>query len=125
MCISSSGDEPEAVHQLLAATFDQVVEEIQEIQSEARASSAFARPRWPMVILRTPKGWTGPKFVDGLQIEGTFRAHQVPIAQVRENPEHLAQLEEWMRSYRPEELFDATAPWSPSSPPSRRRATDG
>jgi xylulose-5-phosphate/fructose-6-phosphate phosphoketolase len=100
------GDVPEEVHQLLAATLDQVIEEIQQIQREAREQGVSARPRWPMIILRTPKGWTGPKFVDGIQIEGTFRAHQLPIAEVRENPAHLAQLEEWLRSYRPEELFD-------------------
>ena len=101
-----AGDVPEEVHQLLAATLDEVVEEIQQIQHEAREQSASLRPRWPMIILRTPKGWTGPKIVDGLPVEGTFRAHQVPIAEARENPAHLAQLEEWLRSYRPEELFD-------------------
>jgi xylulose-5-phosphate/fructose-6-phosphate phosphoketolase len=83
-----------------------MVERIDGIQREARGRGDPWYPRWPMLILRTPKGWTGPKFVDGVQIEGTFRAHQVPLAQVRENPEHLAMLEAWMRGYRPEELFD-------------------
>src|SRR5665213_495746 len=100
------GDVPEEVHQLMAATLDEVTAEIAEIQRRARNEDVSIRPRWPMIILRTPKGWTGPKIVDGLQIEGTFRAHQVPIAEVRENPAHLAQLEEWLRSYRPEALFD-------------------
>jgi xylulose-5-phosphate/fructose-6-phosphate phosphoketolase len=96
-----AGDEPAAVHQLLAATLDTVLARIGDIQRRGRAG------RMPMIILRTPKGWTGPRVVDGLQVEGTFRAHQVPLAHVRENPEHLAMLEAWMRSYRPEELFDA------------------
>ncbi|MGZ6708109.1 MAG: phosphoketolase, partial [Solirubrobacteraceae bacterium] len=89
------------------ATLDEVADEIAAIQRVAREGGATERPRWPMIVLRTPKGWTGPKEVDGLPSEGTFRAHQVPLANVRENPEHLAQLETWMRSYRPEELFDA------------------
>ena len=80
--------------------------QIREIQSRRASAAHDERPRWPMIVLRTPKGWTGPKIVDGLPVEGTWRAHQVPIADVRDNPEHLAQLEEWMRSYRPEELFD-------------------
>jgi xylulose-5-phosphate/fructose-6-phosphate phosphoketolase len=101
-----AGDDPDTVHQLLASTLDEIVEEIQNIQRAAKHCDTVVRPRWPMVVLRTPKGWTGPKFVDGLPVEGTFRAHQVPIADVRENPAHLAQLEEWMHSYRPEELFD-------------------
>ena len=102
-----AGDVPADVHELLAATLDEIVEEIQQIKRRAREGGSTTRPRWPMVILRTPKGWTGPKVVDGLQIEGTFRAHQVPLAEVREKPAHLALLEEWLRSYRPEELFDA------------------
>jgi xylulose-5-phosphate/fructose-6-phosphate phosphoketolase len=100
------GDDPSAVHQQLAAALDEAVGEIAEIQRAARAEGASSRPRWPMLVLRTPKGWTGPHTVDGLQVEGTWRAHQVPIAQVRTNPEHLTELEAWLRSYRPEELFD-------------------
>ncbi len=102
-----SGDDPAVVHQQLAATFDHVLAEIRAIQQRAREGGDRARPRWPMIVLRTPKGWTGPKEVDGLPVEGTWRAHQVPLSEVREKPEHLAQLEAWMRSYRPAELFDA------------------
>ena len=100
------GEDPEPVHQQMAATMDAAVEEIQAIQAEARAKGYQGRRRWPMIVLRTPKGWTGPEEVDGEKVEGTWRAHQVPLAHPRENPEHLRQLEEWMRSYRPEELFD-------------------
>jgi xylulose-5-phosphate/fructose-6-phosphate phosphoketolase len=101
------GSDPETMHQLMAATLDSVLDEIAGIQSGARAAGAQPqRPRWPMIVLKTPKGWTGPKEVDGLPAEGTFRSHQVPLAAVRTNPEHLAQLESWMRSYAPEELFD-------------------
>ena len=104
------GDDPALVHQQLAATLDTVLERIRAIQAEARAPDApaggAARPRWPMIVFRTPKGWTGPKFVDGKPVEGTWRAHQVPIADFKD-PEHLRLLEDWMRSYRPEELFDA------------------
>jgi xylulose-5-phosphate/fructose-6-phosphate phosphoketolase len=104
------GAEPEAMHQLMAATLDEVTAEIAEIQRAARAAhdpaSASERPRWPMIVLRTPKGWTGPKVVDGLPAEGSFRSHQVPLADLATKPEHLAQLEKWMRSYRAEELFD-------------------
>ena len=100
------GDDPAAVHQQLAATLDQVVQEIDEIRQTARKPGGAARPRWPAIVLRTPKGWTGPKEVDGLPVEGTFRAHQVPLAEVRTNPAHLRQLDSWMRSYHPEELFD-------------------
>src|SRR3984885_12208525 len=101
------GDDPQLVHQELAATLDTIYEKIRVIQSEARAGDAkdVRRPRWPMIIFRTPKGWTGPKFVDNKPVEGTWRAHQVPIADFK-NPEHLRQLEEWMKSYRPQELFD-------------------
>ncbi|MEV7350237.1 phosphoketolase family protein [Micromonospora chalcea] len=102
------GDDPATVHQSLAATLDRAVDEIGEIQRRARSGERVERPRWPMIVLRTPKGWTGPSRVDGKQVEGTFRAHQVPISGVRDNPEHLAELERWLRSYRPEELFDAT-----------------
>jgi xylulose-5-phosphate/fructose-6-phosphate phosphoketolase len=100
-----AGDDPALVHQQLAATLDECVREIHAIQRQARELGDAARPRWPMIVLRTPKGWTGPKTVDGVQVEGTFRAHQVPIGDVRGNPGHLAELEEWMRSYRPAELF--------------------
>ncbi len=108
-----AGDDPASVHQRLAAVMDTVVSEIGEIQRRARESGDTSRPTWPAIVLRTPKGWTGPKIVDGLQVEGTWRAHQVPIAEARTNPEHLALLEEWMRSYRPEELFDATGALMP------------
>jgi xylulose-5-phosphate/fructose-6-phosphate phosphoketolase len=105
------GDDPALVHQQLAATLDTVLEKIRAIQAAARTSghvgdAAVPRPRWPMIVFRTPKGWTGPKEVDGKPVEGTWRAHQVPIASF-DNPEHLTQLEAWMRSYKPEELFDA------------------
>ena len=101
------GDDPEAMHLLMARTLDQVADEIAAIQTDARTHGIKKCPRWPMIILKSPKGWTGPKFVDGLAVEGTFRAHQVPIANPRENPEHLRELERWMRSYRPENLFDS------------------
>ena len=100
-----TGDQPDLVHQQLAATLDAVADEIAAIQRRAREDGDETRPRWPMIILKTPKGWTGPKVVDGEPVEGTWRAHQVPLPNVRTNPEHLRQLEEWMRSYRPEELF--------------------
>ncbi len=100
------GDDPEAVHQLLAQAMDDCYAEIRSIQQEARKNGFKKQPVWPMIILRTPKGWTCPKEVDGIPIEGTFRAHQVPLATVRENPEHLKVLEAWMRSYKPQELFD-------------------
>jgi xylulose-5-phosphate/fructose-6-phosphate phosphoketolase len=100
------GDEPEAMHQAMAATLDAVIEEIHAIQNEARSKGSSALPVWPMIILRSPKGWTGPKFVDGEPVEGTWRAHQVPVADLDRKPEHLKILEDWMKSYRPEELFD-------------------
>ena len=100
------GDEHEAMHQLMAATLDAIVDEIRSIQNKARTSGDLRRPIWPMVILRSPKGWTGPKMVDGKQIEGTWRAHQVPVADLQTKPEHIKILEDWMKSYRPEELFD-------------------
>ncbi len=102
------GDDPDLVHQSLAGTLDTILAQIRAIQSAARAGDASAtpeRPRWPMIVFRTPKGWTGPKVVDGKPVEGTWRAHQVPIADFK-NPEHLRQLEDWMRSYKPQELFD-------------------
>jgi xylulose-5-phosphate/fructose-6-phosphate phosphoketolase len=102
------GDDPEKMHQLMAATMDTVIEEIKEIQADARkvGEEKVSRPNWPMIVMRTPKGWTGPKVVDGKQVEGTWRAHQVPLSEIQTNPEHLRMLEEWMKSYRPEELFD-------------------
>ena len=100
------GDDPSVVHRELASTLDQCFDTIKVIQDGARDHGFGARPRWPAIVLRTPKGWTGPKVVDGLPVEGTFRAHQVPLANVRDDPDHLRQLEEWMRSYRPGELFD-------------------
>ena len=101
-----SGSEPGPVHQQMAAALDRATAKVAEIQHAARAGGAKGRPRWPMIVLRTPKGWTGPKEVDGLKTEGSFRSHQVPLADLAAEPEHLAQLERWMRSYRPEELFD-------------------
>jgi len=100
------GDDPDEVHQLMAGTLDTIVEEIRQIQSEARSKGFKKRPQWPMIIFRTPKGWTGPKEVDGLPTEGSFRSHQVPLAEITTKPEHLKMLEQWMKSYRPEELFD-------------------
>ena len=99
------GHEPDAMHQLMAAALDSIVAEIRNIQQDARDRQRVSLPQWPMMILRSPKGWTGPKFVDGKPVEGTWRAHQVPVADLQ-NPEHLKILEDWMRSYRPEELFD-------------------
>jgi xylulose-5-phosphate/fructose-6-phosphate phosphoketolase len=100
------GDDPAVMHQLMAATLDRVVERIREIQHDARAHGFHERPPWPMIVLRSPKGWTGPKVVDGVQIEGTFRAHQVPLSELAAKPAHVGILEQWMKSYRPEELFD-------------------
>src|SRR5690606_28054027 len=101
------GDDPATMHRLMAATLDQVLAEIRDIQAQARSQGYRERRPWPMIVLRTPKGWTGPKVVDGKAIEGTYRSHQVPLAQLASEPAHLAALEQWMRSYRPEELFDA------------------
>jgi len=100
------GSQPEAMHRLMWETLDQVIDELQAIQREARSGGASRRPRWPMIILRTPKGWTGPKEVDGLKTEGYWRSHQVPLAGFESQPDHLRLLEEWMKSYQPEELFD-------------------
>ena len=99
------GDDPETMHQLMAATLDQVIAKIRQIQSDARSKGDETRPRWPMIVLRSPKGWTGPKVVDGKPVEGTFRAHQVPMGEM-DRPEHVKILENWMKSYRPDELFD-------------------
>ncbi|MBX6363007.1 MAG: phosphoketolase family protein [Gemmatimonadetes bacterium] len=107
------GDEPLPTHQAMAATLDTVIAEIRRIQADARASARAVRPRWPMIIMRTPKGWTGPAEVDGKKVEGTWRSHQVPLAEVRTRPEHLRLLEQWMKSYRPEELFDENGTLAP------------
>jgi xylulose-5-phosphate/fructose-6-phosphate phosphoketolase len=107
------GDDPTLVHQALAATLDKVVAKIKDIQIRARDGSEIARPRWPMIVLRTPKGWTGPKYVDGKKCEGSWRSHQVPLTDL-DKPEHLAQLESWMRSYKPEELFDESGKLIPT-----------
>jgi xylulose-5-phosphate/fructose-6-phosphate phosphoketolase len=101
------GDDPTVMHKTMAAVLDEILDEIARIQHDARVGGVTGRPRWPMLVLRTPKGWTGPAEVDGVPVEGTWRSHQVPLAGVRHNPDHLAALEEWMRSYRPDELFDA------------------
>ncbi|MEA2622166.1 MAG: xylulose-5-phosphate/fructose-6-phosphate phosphoketolase [Chloroflexota bacterium] len=101
-----AGDDPPRMHRLMAAAVDEALDEIAAIQRKARRKGKAARPRWPMLVLRTPKGWTGPKTVDGLPAEGSFRSHQVPLADVIGNKEHRKQLEEWLRSYRPQELFD-------------------
>jgi xylulose-5-phosphate/fructose-6-phosphate phosphoketolase len=101
-----SGDDPADVHRQMAATLDTVVDDIAAIQHAARVEGASGRPRWPMIVLRTPKGWTGPHEVDGDLVEGTWRSHQVPLAGLADNPDHLRMLGEWMRKYRPEELFD-------------------
>ena len=100
------GDDPGKMHQLMAATLDKVIGEIKRIQRAARLNGFQARPRWPVIILRTPKGWTGPKVVDGKPVEGTFRAHQVPVEEFAAKPENLKILEAWLKSYKPAELFD-------------------
>ena len=100
-----SGDDQGYVHQALAAAFDRIFDRIRVLQQDARQGTERSRPAWPMIVLRTPKGWTGPKEVDGHPAEGSWRSHQVPLAEVRTNPQHLHQLEEWLRSYRPDELF--------------------
>ena len=101
------GDDPDTMHQLMAGTLDTIVEEIRGIQAAARRGGHTERPRWPMIVLRTPKGWTGPKEVDGKKTEGFWRSHQVPMGEMHENPAHIKLLEDWMRSYRPQEFFDA------------------
>jgi xylulose-5-phosphate/fructose-6-phosphate phosphoketolase len=101
------GSDPPLMHAAMAAALDEALRQIQEIRRDARTAGLATRPRWPMIVLESPKGWTGPKFVDGLANEGTFRSHQVPLSISAKEPEHLAQLEAWLRSYRPEELFDA------------------
>lgn len=100
------GSDPETMHQLMAQTLDTIAAEIKAIQNDARTNGFTKRPQWPMIILRSPKGWTGPKEVDGKQTEGSWRSHQVPLAEIANNPGHLKLLEDWMKSYKPEELFD-------------------
>jgi len=107
------GSEPAVMHQKMAETLERAVDEIRTFQRRARHSSDVTRPRWPMIVLRSPKGWTGPKELDGHKLEGSWRSHQVPFADVRTNPAHLEVLESWMRSYRPDELFDATGKFVP------------
>ncbi len=102
------GSDPRTMHRLMADTLDRALDVIRDVQTRARASGKAGRPRWPVIVLVSPKGWTGPKVVDGKPVEGTWRAHQVPLDKIRENPEHLRLLEDWMRSYRPGELFDET-----------------
>jgi xylulose-5-phosphate/fructose-6-phosphate phosphoketolase len=102
------GDDPDKMHQAMAGTLETIVAEIRSIQAGARTKGFKTRPAWPMIVLRTPKGWTGPKVVDGLQIEGTFRAHQVPLSELAAKPKHIKILEQWMKSYKPAELFDKT-----------------
>ena len=119
------GDAPLDMHQRMASTLEECVQEIRSIQEEARAAGKFERPRWPMIVLRTPKGWTGPKEVDGHKVEGFWRAHQVPILDVVENPSHLHELETWLRSYKPEKLFDESGKLIPElralAPEGKRR----
>ncbi len=119
------GDAPDVMHQQAAAIFDTIFDRIAAIQKAAREEGSTERPAWPMLIMRTPKGWTGPKFVDGKPVENTWRAHQVPFSELREKPEHLQLLEQWMRSYKPEELFDDKggfrAEFADLAPKGRRR----
>ncbi len=122
------GSDPTTMHQLMAATLDTVVREIKEIHEEARTNGFSQRPQWPMIILRSPKGWTGPKEIDGKKLEGFWRAHQVPFGEIASNPEHLKRLEEWMKSYKPEELFDEKGTLIPElaelAPKGQRRMGD-
>ena len=108
------GNDPATMHALMAATLERCVQDIRQIQLEARASGFARRARWPMIVLRSPKGWTGPARVGGHQVEGSWRAHQVPLADVRDNPQNLAQLEQWLQSYRPQELFSAEGRFDPA-----------
>ena len=107
------GSEPAKMHQLMAAALDEAINEIKRIQAAARTNGVTERPRWPMIILRSPKGWTGPKEIDGKRTEDFWRSHQVPISEVRDNPEHIRLLEQWMKSYKPEELFDENGRFKP------------
>jgi xylulose-5-phosphate/fructose-6-phosphate phosphoketolase len=110
------GDEPEKMHQLMAATLDRIISEIKQIQTESRKAGVgkAKRPRWPMIVLRTPKGWTCPQEIDGKRTEGYWRAHQVPMGEMHENPKHVKILEKWMKSYRPEELFESSGRFKPA-----------
>ncbi|HNV55637.1 MAG TPA: phosphoketolase family protein, partial [Pseudomonadales bacterium] len=107
------GDEPQSMHQKMAATLERAIDEIRAAQQAARNGGIIERPRWPMIVLRSPKGWTGPKQIDGHQAEGSWRSHQVPLTDVRKDPVHLQQLESWLQSYRPQELFDANGTLRP------------
>jgi xylulose-5-phosphate/fructose-6-phosphate phosphoketolase len=107
------GSEPDSMHELMASTLETVLSEIHEIQLAAREGKSTARPNWPMIVLRSPKGWTGPKFVDGKREEGSWRSHQVPLTGMEKDPNHIRILEQWMKSYRPEELFDGTGKLMP------------
>ena len=122
------GEDPMAVHRRMAATLDEILDRIADIQRAARAGLDPDRPQWPMLVLRTPKGWTGPREVDGVRVEGTHRSHQVPLAELKSRPDHLAQLERWMRSYRPEELFTEEGRLRPEiaglAPAGQRRMSD-
>jgi xylulose-5-phosphate/fructose-6-phosphate phosphoketolase len=119
------GDDPLSMHQAMAATLDEILTDIKRIQKRAREGGQIERPRWPMLILRTPKGWTGPKVVDGKQVEGTWRSHQVPLSELREKPAHLRILEDWLKSYQPDQLFDRHGRLNPElaalAPKGRRR----
>ncbi|HZB47459.1 MAG TPA: phosphoketolase family protein [Mycobacteriales bacterium] len=122
------GEDPMAVHRRMASTLDEILDRIASIQQDARSGKDRGRPLWPMLVLRTPKGWTGPREVDGIQVEGSYRSHQVPLAELKTRPDHLAQLEEWLRSYRPEELFDDAGTLRPElaalTPAGPRRMSD-
>jgi xylulose-5-phosphate/fructose-6-phosphate phosphoketolase len=120
-----AGDEPQKMHQVMAATLEAAIKEIKAIQADARRNGFTKRKPWPMIVLRTPKGWTGPKLVDGRKVEGTFRSHQVPLSELAKKPEHVRLLEDWMRSYKPEELFDENGKLRPElaalAPTGKRR----
>jgi xylulose-5-phosphate/fructose-6-phosphate phosphoketolase len=122
------GDDPEMMHELMATTMEEVIESIRQIQRSARSKKDSTRPRWPMIVLKSPKGWTGPKFVDGLPVEGTFRSHQVPLLVDAEHPDNVKKLEGWMKSYRPQELFDENGRLVPElaelAPKGNRRMSD-
>src|SRR5207247_7468043 len=104
---------PATMHQLMAATLESVIAEILRIQADARKNDSTQRPRWPMIVLRTPKGWTCPKEIDGKKTEDYWRSHQVPMGEMHENPGHIKILEDWMKSYHPEELFDEQGTFNP------------
>ncbi|MDA4117631.1 MAG: phosphoketolase family protein [Thaumarchaeota archaeon] len=122
------GDDPEKMHELMATIMEEVIESIRQIQRSARSKKDSTRPRWPMIVLKSPKGWTGPKFVDGLPVEGTFRSHQVPLLVDAEHPDNVKKLEGWMKSYRPQELFDENGRLVPElaelAPKGNRRMSD-